>query len=149
MSAGDPLAPDATVLRALRAIHVSPESALPTWDAFQPTTADRAHATERGAPVRVSVWNRAHVSPERARALRNAPDAAVFELAVSHVLAAGERAHAPLAVVEDPDGAAPDLPGATRAAHAGIEGLDRKPGEARVPYRARLQLLANAARRVL
>lgn len=115
-------------------------------DAFFPTDEDKAAAAAAGHPIRVSVWDARRTAPAEAFAYRGAPDAVVFALPVAHVLA--QPPPPPLAVVEDPDGVPDRLPPRAREGHAGIEVLDRRAGEPKVPWKKRVQKVADAAQRV-
>ncbi len=142
MSAGDTLPGDVRVYRVLRPVHVSAETQLPLWTAFQPSSADYEHARSHAVPVRVSAWDGRKVSPTEAARYRGVSDAQIFALEVGAL----ERVTGvPLRVVEDPDGAPPGVPDEVRGAHVGIEGLARAEVEARPRYRARLQRVADLA----
>ena len=67
MSADDSLPSATRLLRVLKdkPVHVDPVTRIPTPAAFEPSSADLAHA-----PVRVSVWDADHVSLARAVELR-------------------------------------------------------------------------------
>lgn len=145
MSDGELLPAVALVYRVLRPIHVAP-TGVPFHSAFVPSSADEAHARARGRPVRVSVWDGRRVEADEAADLREVTDPVmVFGLFVSEVVETGEKFGAIQRVVHDPDGAPDQTNELMRAAHAGIEGLERRPGEARTAYRARLQALADRA----
>lgn len=121
MSADDALAPGTRLLRVLKdkPVHVDPVTRLPTPAAFEPSSADLAHA-----PVRVSVWDADHVPLTRAIELRGGGELMGFVLTVADVVAvANELAASYLRAVKDPDGARNCDPDEARW-HYGIEGLE-------------------------
>ena len=121
MSAGDRVAPEVQALRVLKdkAFHVAPETRTPTPAAFEPSSADLAHA-----PVRVSVWD-ARITVPRAVALRGGGELVTFRLAVAAIeRIAVELRNVRLRVVEDPVGAIGCSPDDARW-HHGIEGLEK------------------------
>jgi len=144
---GQPLPPEATVYRMVRPLPLfrSSEGAL-TADVFVPNTGDKTHAQKRGEPVRVSVWEKGRTTPEQAQAIFGGGEALLYDLCVGEVLAlAGQLACPTMRIVYDeldePDRSKPGADG-----HAGIEGLERGPGETKVVWRERLRRLALLAR---
>lgn len=110
------------------------EDGNPTWRALEPSSEDKRHT-----PVRVSVWNLSVCTGAGARAAWSRPNYAEFTLSAADVLEA--RKHwgiSTVRVVEDPRlGGTP-----ADAAHCGIEGLDKQPGEGK-SYGARLSFLTS------
>lgn len=138
MSDGDRVPPEAAVLRVLKdkPIHVRPDRLHPQPAAFEPSSADLAHA-----PVRVSVWDEA-ITAERAVALRGGGEMAVYRLEVAGVESVAARFnHRGLRVVEDPGGAVGCAPDEARW-HYGIEGLERAAWASKVDRAEALALLA-------
>lgn len=142
---GQPLAATAHVLRLPRPPRdFDADNSVADWHWFEPSTGDKAHAEERGKPVRVSVWDSERTTVEEARAFRSAITI-VLRLGVQDVLDVAEASGHPMIVVYDPL----DPPDDTRAGadgHAGIEGLLRAPGQPKTAWRNRLEALATRAR---
>lgn len=117
-----------TVNQTFVVAHASGAQRRPLPDAFALSPRER-EALSAGRRVLVSVWDRAKITAEGARALRNSrAEVAVFSLPVAKVEAiARELEHPELRVVEDRAGAPEGVPGEVREAHAGIGGLDADP----------------------
>lgn len=142
-SDGQPLAADANVLRLPKPPpdFVPDSDWHPTWEQFAPSSGDKEHARQREKPVRVSVWDETLTSIAHARAFREGPTL-VLRLGLQDVHDVAVKEQRPLPVVYEPLDPPKDArPGA--AGHAGIEGLDRAPGQPKTAWRAMLQSLAD------
>jgi hypothetical protein len=113
----------------------------PTGDAFRPSEADKKEAQERGAPVRVSVWDLSLTTIPQARSFRMTHEGQrAFALQVEAVMKVQAQMREPrLRVVADPR---PEQDGPGAIGHCGIEGLDRPPQGKKVLQRALLDALA-------
>jgi len=141
-SDGQPVAVEAPLLRLPKPPpDFVPEGWRATWQHFEPSTRDKEQAVLRGKPVRVSVWDGTLTSIEQARAFRQEPTL-VLRLSVQDVLDVAARTKHPLHVVyeplQPPDNARPGADG-----HAGIEGLEKVPGQPKTIRRAMLDALAS------
>ncbi len=127
----------------------------PVGQAFAPTDADEKEATERGAPVLVSVWEHGVTTTEQAAAIRRADAEAAgrpareyrpYWLGTAQIEDSGPPSR--LGVLHDPRPLA-DGPGAD--GHAGITGLGRSPeerkGEGKKAWKEMLDKLAENSRR--
>lgn len=106
----------------------------PTHLEVQPSSAEK-----ESRPVRVSVWDAVLTTLEEAKAFRPG-DFLVLRGLAGSVRAAG----ASDVVYENLEAPASRLPGA--AGHAGMEGLERRPGEPRLAWCNRLDVVAAAFR---
>lgn len=138
MNDGETLPANTVLLRVLRnkPLHVTPDTRLPTAEAFLPSSADLAHD-----PVRVSVWDE-RITVARAIALRGVEGALAFRLAAADVTrVAGELGAPRLRAVHDPGGATGCGPADARW-HHGVEGLEAAAWPTKV---ARMQALRRLA----
>lgn len=129
---GEPVPDDRMILRLPKPpLQFAPGNyvAAPTY--VSPSTEDKDRI-----PVRISVWDAALTTLEQARGFRSEEPVLVLEAQVAGVLQAGARA----VVYEPLTGAAASQPGAP--GHAGIEGLERAPGEQKIAYKHRLSRVA-------
>lgn len=121
------LAPTATVMRLLRdEVRFIPEGArFPNSLAIEPSTHDNNDATQRGIPVRVSVWDCARTTVAQASSLRATKQSLrTYFLPVAGVVKVRNQfANDRLRVVEDPLVELSGKPGGD--GHCGVEGLDR------------------------
>jgi hypothetical protein len=139
---------------AMMALHIPEGAMYPTWEAFRPTDDDK-----RYSPIRVSVWDSRLTSVRQAKLLRVAASAIntdrgvirdlhAFALVVACVTQrAQEFKSQKMRAVLDPGGVAPEIammPGAE--GHAGIEGLDRQPGQPKPEWKDLLLALAKCCR---
>lgn len=125
---------------------------LPIGAAFAVTEADRQEGQERDRPAMVSVWEHPITTVEQATSIRRADAAAAgrdsttefvpFWLNVAQVIDCGPVDR--LRVLADPR---PPTDGPGAEGHSGIEGLDRRPGEARLIVKEMLDKIAVAATR--
>lgn len=114
----------------------------PTHLDFTPGSADREDAERRKKPVRLSVWDSTLTAGAEVLEARRNSRARVVEGNVGAVIDAGARA----VVYDTLEGDDAALAGA--AGHAGIEGLDRPVGVARLVHSALLQKIADCFRLV-
>lgn len=115
-----------------------PERWRPTHLDFRPSSEDERAAADTGKPVRLSVWDETLTTVAQARAFREA-DVLVLRVAAAAVRVAATSRPDPVDVVYD------ELPAEDRmkpggSGHAGIEGLDRPPGESKSAKAARRNL---------
>ena len=116
-----------------------PDRYRPAGRDFTPSGDDKAEAKRRGTPVRVSVWDSELTTSREAAAFREPGAVLVLAGVVGEIVAIRDA----VTIVYDPlDPPESSRPGA--AGHAGIEGLDRKPGIARDQHMAFLDDVAAA-----
>lgn len=145
---GQPVSPEARILRLPRPPpDFVPEGWEPTWQQLNPSSEDEEHARKRDGPVRVSVWDDALTTIEQARSFRHGPTL-VLRLTVQDVHDIAQAKKRALGVVYEPLDP-PDDARLGAAGHAGIEGLKRSPGEAKLAWRTVLNDLAGRAKLVL